>query len=224
MIRNVDIDEISDGKRYHANDMVKIACEDCKGCSSCCHDMDNSIILDPYDIYLIQKGTLKDMNALLEKEIELRVVDGLILPNIKMQEKTEACGFLNEEGRCSIHEFRPGFCRLFPMGRIYENGTFSYFLQVNECSFPNKSKVKLKKWLGIENLSEYEKYVLHYHNLCKSITDGFTVDTSEEVMKSLDMLFLKTLFMNPFDISIPFYEQYYERAKILKTIIPGNAL
>lgn len=219
MVRNVDIDEISDGKRYHANDMVKIACEDCKGCSSCCHDMDNSIILDPYDIYMIQKGTSKTAGELMENEIELRVVDGLILPNIKMQKDTNACAFLSKEGRCSIHEVRPGFCRLFPMGRIYEDGGFSYFLQVNECSFPNKSKIKLKKWLGIENLSGYEKYILHYHNLCKSFTAGFTADTSEEVMKSVDMLFLKTMILEPFDVSKPFYEQYYERADKLKTIM-----
>lgn len=224
MIRNVDIDEISDGKRYHANDMVKIACEDCRGCSECCRDMDNTIILDPYDMYLLQKGTGKDAASLLENEIELRVVDGLILPNIKMQEETKSCGFLTKEGRCGIHEFRPGFCRLFPMGRIYEDGSFTYFLQVNECNFANKSKIKLKKWLGIENLSEYEKYILHYHNLCKDITLGFSKDSSQEAMKSIDMLFLKTMFMNPYDVKMPFYEQYYERAKIIGTIVPGNAL
>ena len=32
--------------------------------------------------------------------------------------------FLNEQGRCSIHDSRPGFCRLFPLGRFYENGGF----------------------------------------------------------------------------------------------------
>ena len=46
MERNVDIDKISDGKRYGANDMVKVGCDDCRGCSACCRGMGDSIVLD----------------------------------------------------------------------------------------------------------------------------------------------------------------------------------
>ena len=35
MNREVDINEISDGRRYRSGDMVKIGCSDCKGCSDC---------------------------------------------------------------------------------------------------------------------------------------------------------------------------------------------
>ena len=51
MRRQVSIEEISDGKLYSANDMVKADCQDCKGCSACCHGMGESIMLDPLDIY-----------------------------------------------------------------------------------------------------------------------------------------------------------------------------
>ena len=51
MERNVDIDKISDGKRYGANDMVKVGCDDCRGCSACCRGMGDSIVLDPMDLY-----------------------------------------------------------------------------------------------------------------------------------------------------------------------------
>lgn len=30
MERNVEIDKISDGKRYGANDLVKVGCDDCR--------------------------------------------------------------------------------------------------------------------------------------------------------------------------------------------------
>ena len=33
MKRNVDLNEISDGRLYSANDMVKVECGDCAGCS-----------------------------------------------------------------------------------------------------------------------------------------------------------------------------------------------
>ena len=55
MLREIDLSEISDGKLYTANDMVRIECQECKGCSSCCHDMGESIILDPYDLYQLEK-------------------------------------------------------------------------------------------------------------------------------------------------------------------------
>ena len=35
-----DINEISDGKKYSISDMVKIGCDDCKGCSACCRQME----------------------------------------------------------------------------------------------------------------------------------------------------------------------------------------
>ena len=213
MIREIDIDEISDGKRYRANDMVKIECNDCKGCSDCCHDMDDTIILDPYDIYMLCKATDLSFEGLLAGgKISLRVVDGIIAPHILMQQDTKSCGFLSEEGRCTVHDFRPGFCRLFPMGRIYENDGFSYFLQVNECSYGTKNKIKLKKWLGIPALGEYEKYILHYHDLLKSFTARFTEDTNDEVVKSINMLILNTLFKEPYNGNEDFYPQYYERA------------
>ena len=50
MERNVEIDKISDGKRYGANDLVKVGCDDCRGCSACCHGMGDSIVLDPMDV------------------------------------------------------------------------------------------------------------------------------------------------------------------------------
>ena len=56
MIREVDIDEISDGRRYRSQDMVKIGCADCSGCSECCRKVDDTIILDPYDIYELTRG------------------------------------------------------------------------------------------------------------------------------------------------------------------------
>ena len=51
MERNVTMAEISDGKLYSRDDMVKAGCDDCRGCSACCHGMGNSIVLDPYDVF-----------------------------------------------------------------------------------------------------------------------------------------------------------------------------
>ena len=140
---NKNLEEISDGKRYGLNDMVRAACNDCAGCSSCCEDMGESIILDPLDIYELTKNMNTTFENLLKEQIELHVADGMILPNLKMTDK-DVCPFLKEK-RCSIHSFRPGICRVFPLGRIYEENRLDYFLQVDGCAKENRSKIKVSK-------------------------------------------------------------------------------
>ena len=148
MKRKVDLNEISDGRLYSSGDMVKVDCHDCEGCSACCQGMGNSIILDPMDLWRLQLGKKENFDTLLANYLELNVVDGMVLPNLKMAGEEEACLFL-KDGRCSIHGYRPGICRLFPLGRIYEENGFKYFIQVHECKKQERGKVKIKKWLGI---------------------------------------------------------------------------
>ena len=119
MLRDIDLNEISDGRLYTANDMVKADCMGCQGCASCCQGMGDSIVLDPYDMYRLCMGLKTTPAALLASSLELGVVDGLILPHLKMNGNTDSCMYLNKDSRCSIHPFRPGFCRLFPLGRYY---------------------------------------------------------------------------------------------------------
>ena len=146
MEREIDLQEISDGKLYTNKDMVKAGCGECQGCSDCCRGMGSSIFLDPMDIYRLTTGLECSFEDLLSTCVELHVVDGFIQPNMKMVGKEEQCPFLNEKGRCNIHAIRPGICRLFPLGRCYDGeGGFQYFLQIYECKKEPKSKVKIKK-------------------------------------------------------------------------------
>ena len=154
--------EVSDGNLYVSSDLVKIGTGDCSGCSLCCHVTADTILLDPYDIYNLQKATGRVFTELYGSILAFGQGDGLILPHLKVNDES-GCPLLDEKGRCSIHDFRPGFCRLFPLGRIYENGGFKYYIQVKECPYPNKSKVKIKNWLGIERLKDYETYILDWH-------------------------------------------------------------
>ena len=130
MKRNIDINEISDGKLYEADSLAKLGCNDCAGCHDCCKGMGTSIVLDPMDVWRFKSLAGIDFATLADRYIEFNMVDGLILPNLRQENDNEECAFLNEEGRCSVHKARPGICRLFPLGRIYDNEGFKYFLQV----------------------------------------------------------------------------------------------
>ena len=138
MLRDESITEISDGRFYGPNDLVRVDTADCSGCSLCCHGMEDTLLLEPPDIYRFQKELGLSFDRLLEGPAQLGIADGLILPHLRMKEG-EACYFLNENGRCSIHPARPAYCRMFPLGRYYENGDFRYFLQF----FPDQNSSRV---------------------------------------------------------------------------------
>lgn len=211
MIRNVSFDEISDGKLYGINDLVKADCNDCTGCSACCQGMGSSIILDPLDIFNLTKGLNLTVEQLMVDKIELNVVDGTILPNLKMAGESERCSFLNEEGRCSIHTFRPGICRLFPLGRLYEEHGFKYFLQVHECKKENKTKIKVKKWIDTPDLKKNEQFVIDWHYFLKDLQTKIKESKDEGWIKEINLYVLNQFYLKPYDSNQDFYVQFQER-------------
>lgn len=219
MKRNIDMNEISDGKLYELNDMVKADCNDCKGCFTCCQGMGQSIVLDPLDIYHLTTGLHTTFEQLLAEAIELRVIDGVILPNLKMTGERDACFFLNEEGRCTVHSFRPGICRLFPLGRYYEDGDFKYFLQVHECKNPNKTKVKVKKWIDTPDIQKNHKYVVDWHYFIDEVQNSLVNVSDDELIKKIDLFILQHFFIERYTETEDFYEQFHSRLAKAKTVI-----
>ncbi len=218
MIRNTDINDISDGRFYETSDMVKLGCNDCEGCSDCCHDME-ALMLDPMDLYRLQTGLQRSFEDMLDQEIELARADGLILPKMKMTatgKGRSACSFLNAEGRCSIHSFRPGICRLFPMGRYYEDHNYKYFLQVNECVKKGRYKVRLNQWLDTPDLDSYHDYVVDWHYFAKSLGEKTPLLT-EESRKDVLMYVLRLFFQTPYQAD-DFYPQFYSRLAQAKRV------
>ena len=178
--------------------MVKAGCGECQGCSDCCRGMGNSIFLDPMDIYRLTTGLECTFEDLLSTCVELQVVDGFIQPNMKMTGKEEQCPFLNEKGRCNIHAIRPGICRLFPLGRCYDGeGGFQYFLQIYECKKEPKSKVKIKNWLGVEEIGRYENFVAQWHYFQKDAQKVLGEISQEALVKKLHLYLLTLFYQKP---------------------------
>ena len=161
MLRYDDLNSISDGKLYGPNDLVKAGTHGCQGCSKCCEsDMGKSIELTPYDIFQMCKGSGKSFDNLLTSFlVEISMIDGIALPNMKMD---KGCGFL-ENGRCTIHAYRPLICRLFPLGRVYNDKGFDYFLQVHECPVSDKEDVVAADWLGLEDIEANTAFTNKWH-------------------------------------------------------------
>lgn len=212
MKRNVSLSEISDGRLYGENDMVRADCHGCEGCFQCCVGMGSSVILDPYDVYRLQRGTGKNLAELLsEEKVELNVVDGIILPNLRMAGEEERCGFLNAEGRCGIHGSRPGICRLFPLGRYYENGDFRYFLQTGECRESSRSKVKVSKWIDTPHQGRYHDFIRRWHYYLNELEKEVAGKEDGEEAKQLNLFLLQCFYLTPYDTEQDFYEQFERR-------------
>ena len=220
MLRECNLDEISDGKKYSINDMVKADCDDCKGCSACCHGMGISIVLDPLDVHRLMSHFQTRFEVLLEDKIELNIVDGVILPNLKMntQAEGEPCVFLDAEGRCSIHEDRPGICRIFPLGRVYEDNSFSYILQIHECQKENRSKVKVSKWIDTPDLKKNQQFITDWHYFLKAAQARLAAGGEEELIKRIAMQILQYFYIEPYHTDCDFYEQFDKRLIQMKKL------
>lgn len=224
MRREISLDEISDGKLYGIHDMVKADCKDCHGCSSCCRGMGTSIVLDPLDIWNLKMNLGMTFEDLMKEHIELNVVDHIILPNLRMNSSTrkqkaylnkqqieseageEQCNFLDENGRCSVHAFRPGICRIFPLGRVYENRDFQYFLQVNECEKRTRTKVKVSKWIDCKQVKDNQKFIADWHYLLKDIEQMIIESKEEDILKQVSMYLINQFYNQTLLQEAEFYE------------------
>ena len=218
MKREVNMADISDGKLYGINDMVKADCGGCEGCSACCTGMGESIILDPFDVFFLTTNLQVTFEELLARAVGLNVYDGIILPHLKMRDNDDACFFLDDNGRCSIHAFRPSICRLFPLGRYYEGDSFQYFLQIHECKKQNRSKVKVKNWIDIPDIKKHDAFILSWHHFVSDVQRKM-VGQEEVYIKKIDMFILQHFFLEKYHTEEDFYSQFDARLKKARQVI-----
>lgn len=219
MKRNCSLNDISDGNLYDSGDLAAVNCNGCKGLASCCHGMGNSIILDPYDIYRLTTKQNLTFERLLQDKLDLNVVDGIILPNLKMAGEEEGCTFLNNQGRCSIHAYRPGICRIFPLGRYYENHGFKYFMQIKECPNNSAAKRKISKWIDTPDIEKYEAFLVEWHYFLNAAEDKINNLPDDKWIKNVNMLILNHFYVLNYEAVRDFYPQFYQRLNIVKKAI-----
>ena len=219
MKSTADLTGLFDGRHYRSIDIVKLNACGCKGCSACCHKMKENIVLDPYVIWRMQTKANLYFDLLLAGHVRLSMVDGLVLPVLAMTGGLEeACTFLNNEGRCSIYDARPGICRVFPLGRRYEDGDFRYFLQIKECR-KAKDKIHVRKWMiDPSEFFRYEDYLHSWYafteqlrQLLKTADDTSQKAASDAPQKAASVYVLQAFYSLPWDEEQSFYEQYEAR-------------
>lgn len=118
----------SDARVLHEADNVELAC-DANGCASNCCTRSAPVILNPYELALIRRESGLSYEDLLDV-FETDRADGFPLV---MLPRDPACHFWSGKG-CRIYAARPLACRLYPLGRVYEQGQSHIVLpELNVC-------------------------------------------------------------------------------------------
>ena len=198
-------------RTFTSNDLARISSPSCEGCGECCRGMGDTIVLDPYDAHMLAYGLGRDFASLLNREIELHLENGVILPHLAMKGPAEACSFLGGDGRCGIHAIRPGICRLYPLARQYTDDGVRYFVLRDACAGHAMSKVRIRQYLGIPDLPEYERFKNDWFHFLSDAETAAQTAKDDQTRKELGLFLLETFFLRPYDGD--FYELVRRRMK-----------
>lgn len=200
--------DISDGKIYDINDIVKADARGCSGCSDCCKNVGDLVVLNPHDVYEIVNNLGIEFDELIGDKINLRTENKIQMPYLNMKNNMD-CSFLDEYERCSIHGSRPNICRLFPLGRMYIDNDVKYFLQVDNCPVDDLGEVNVSEWIGIENYDVNKVFVLEWYKFIKALTFRLKFVRDEEELCNINEVIKDNFYRNNKEV-INFYDKFFD--------------
>ncbi len=119
----------ADARALAETDLLQLACG-AAGCGATCCKAAAPIVLNPYELARIRAVSGMSYEDLLDV-FDTDRAKGFPLV---MLPRDPACHFWTEKG-CRIYDARPLACRLFPLGRVFENHQSRLVLpEVNRCS------------------------------------------------------------------------------------------
>ncbi len=119
----------ADARILNPGDLFEVSCGK-DGCSANCCTASAPIILTPYEIALI----CAESGLSYEDLLDVVETDRANNFPLVMLPRNPSCHFWTGQG-CRIYQARPLACRLYPLGRVFENGR-SHIVQpaVNVCT------------------------------------------------------------------------------------------
>ena len=61
------------------------------------------------------------------------------------------------------------------------------------------SKVRIDRWIGIEDLPRYEEYKAEWRSLLRTLQARIAAEPSVEVQRNVNLYFLRTFYMTPYE-------------------------
>ena len=137
----------------------------CKQCGYCC---DHTIIqLYPFDI----KNICDQLNLTTKQfhqQHSLFKLDQDKIPRCILKNRPK-CPF--KEKGCSIYSSRPVRCRLYPLGRVFQDEII-YVLPEERClGFESGRKQTIAEWLVQQNVTEFDSLTKKWNDFLISLKD-----------------------------------------------------
>lgn len=141
----------------------------CRRCGKCCKNQD-TILFSPWDVFRIGKKIGKTPSAVIRNYTEVYVgpQSRISVVHLLMQGRKNACPFLTEEGRCSIHVVKPTVCALYPLGRVVtgeapgealDSGAENIirYILSGQCGSVKKTHT-VREWLASFGIPEHDEF------------------------------------------------------------------
>ncbi|HUI46166.1 MAG TPA: YkgJ family cysteine cluster protein [Nitrospirota bacterium] len=127
----------TDARILSGSDFIQLSCG-VNGCSSNCCTKSAPIVLNPYEIALI----CRESNLSYEDLLDIVDTGRARSFPLVMLPRDPHCHFWTGKG-CRIYRGRPLACRLYPLGRVFDQGESHLVMpELNICSGLSSSPVK----------------------------------------------------------------------------------
>ena len=166
----------------------------CRRCGKCCKNQD-TIILNPRDIFRIARKQARTMSAVIGDYTEVYIGSDSRIPIVHLLPKgpKNTCPLL-VDGRCSVHDCKPGACALYPLARVIiapapgeRIGPEHVRYMLNDYICGSAKRVNtVRSWLDRFNIPEHDEFFIEWSEL--TIVLGTTIRELEETNRSPKLL------------------------------------
>lgn len=203
------------------DDTFQFSClESCKG--QCCKN-NETIILNPFDIYRIARHFGQPMAEIIKDNCEYYHGSDSKLPIMSIMKRTGdgSCRFLRM-GKCTLHgKCKPLSCRLFPLGRFHmpdsEEG-YTYFLQPITCG--GKETQTVRDWIDADTIGEIDRMSLAWGKAVLELSTYLRGIKNKELLEKAQKAVMFASYF-AYDTDLDFVEQLEGNLDKLQTVLPG---
>lgn len=195
----------------------------CRRCGKCCKNQD-TILLNPRDIFRIARKLGKTMAAVIDDYTEVYIGQNSRIPVVHLLPKgpKNTCPLLID-GRCSVHDCKPTVCALYPLGRVIISPTpeqpigsedikVRYMLNDYSCGSAKRVNT-VRIWLQKFGIPEHDEFFIQWTktitNLTLFVQDMGKKECSDELLNLIWTAAFNVLYIQ-YDTTSDFESQFQE--------------
>lgn len=203
----------------------------CTGCGKCCKHVRQSVPVESLDLFRLAKYLRKIglqfncIEELINRFTEFAILDecGYFVLMLRVAGPKDACIFLTDDNRCSIHEANPRACRMYPFVADPGNGNGFRFLVSREYLHHFKGPgIHVRNWLKRYFTAEDREFLRADMGAAGEIAKLLRQIPETEKVTAL-LHFMRCKYID-YDLERPFMEQYLRNNEKLLTILRRMAV